>query len=100
VTVSWFGPQNHVSLGLSVATQSRRRKVSTGYVSRSSGLLRVEASLDRVFPVWPEDWRRRDDGWCTWHHRGGYVGGKLKTDGSMRWAASDPATLPLPFSVY
>jgi hypothetical protein len=35
------------------------------------------------FPVWPEDWRRHDDGWCTWHHRGGYVGGKLKTDRSM-----------------
>jgi hypothetical protein len=49
VTVSWFGPQNHVSLGLSVAPQSRRREVSTGYASRSSGLLHVEASLDRVF---------------------------------------------------
>jgi hypothetical protein len=26
----------------------------------------------------------RDDGWCTWHHRKDCVGGKLKTDGSMR----------------
>jgi hypothetical protein len=50
--------------------------------------------------VWPEDWRRRDDGWCMWHHRGGCVGGKLKLDGLMRWAASDPATLALPFSFY
>jgi hypothetical protein len=22
-------------------------------------------------------------GWCTWHHRGGYVKLKLNTDGSM-----------------
>jgi hypothetical protein len=50
--------------------------------------------------VWPEDWRRRDGGWCTWHHRRGCVGGKLKSDRSMRWAASDPATLPLPFLMY
>jgi hypothetical protein len=28
-----------------------------------------------------------------WHHRGGCVGDKLKTDRSMRWAALDPATL-------
>jgi hypothetical protein len=27
-----------------------------------------------------------------WHHRGGCVGVKLKTDGSMRRAVSDPAT--------
>jgi hypothetical protein len=35
-----------------------------------------------------------------WHHHRDCVGGKLKTDGSMRRAASDPATLPLPFSMY
>jgi hypothetical protein len=50
--------------------------------------------------VWPEDWRRRDDGWCTWHHRGSFVEGKLKTDGSMRRATSDPATLPLLFLMF
>jgi hypothetical protein len=33
--------------------------------------------------------RKRDDGWCTWHHRGGHVRIKLKMDGSIRWAASD-----------
>jgi hypothetical protein len=48
-TVSWFGPQNHAGFGLSVAPQNRRREVDTGHMSRSSGLLRVEASLDRVF---------------------------------------------------
>jgi hypothetical protein len=50
--------------------------------------------------VWPKNWRRRDYGWCTWHHHGGYVGGKLKLDGSMRRAASDPATLALSFFFY
>jgi hypothetical protein len=52
------------------------------------------------FSVWPEDWRSRDDGWCTWHHHRGCVRDKLKTDGSIRRAASDPATIPLPFSMY
>jgi hypothetical protein len=46
--VSWFRPQNHASFGLSVASQNRRREVSVGHVSRSSGLLDVEASLTRV----------------------------------------------------
>jgi hypothetical protein len=48
VTVSWFGPQNQVGFGLSVALQNRRREVGAGHTSRSSSLLGVEASLDRV----------------------------------------------------
>jgi hypothetical protein len=36
------------SFGLSVAPQNRRREVSVGHTSRSSGLLHVEASLARV----------------------------------------------------
>jgi hypothetical protein len=47
-TVSWFGTQNHVGFGLSVASQNRRREVGAGHTSRSSGLLGVEASLARV----------------------------------------------------
>jgi hypothetical protein len=47
-TVSWFGPQNQVDFGLSVAPQNRRREVSAGHASRSSSLLGVEASLTRV----------------------------------------------------
>jgi hypothetical protein len=39
-------------------------------------------------------------GWCLWHHHGGCVRIKLKTDGLMRWAASDPSTLALPFLLY
>jgi hypothetical protein len=47
-TVSWFGPQNQVGFILSVAPQNRRRKVGVGHALRSSGLLRMEASLARV----------------------------------------------------
>jgi hypothetical protein len=39
-------------------------------------------------------------GCCTWYHRGGCIEVKLKMDELMRWAASDPATLALPFSLY
>jgi hypothetical protein len=37
-----------VGFGLLVAPQNRRREVDAGHASRSSGLLRVEASLARV----------------------------------------------------
>jgi hypothetical protein len=37
-----------VGFDLSVAQQNRRRDVGTGHVSRSSGLIAVEASLARV----------------------------------------------------
>jgi hypothetical protein len=47
-TVSWFGAQNQAGFGLSVAPQNRRMEIGTGHTSRSSGLLRVEASLARV----------------------------------------------------
>jgi hypothetical protein len=48
MTVSWFGPQNHVGFGLSVAPQNQRREDSVGHTSRSSGLLHLEASHARV----------------------------------------------------
>jgi hypothetical protein len=48
VTVSWFGPQNQAGFGLSVAPQNRQSEIGVGHTSRSSGLLRVEASLARV----------------------------------------------------
>jgi hypothetical protein len=49
VTVCWFGPQNQAGFDLSVAPQNRRREVDVGHTSRSSGLLRIEASRARVF---------------------------------------------------
>jgi hypothetical protein len=48
VTVSCFGPQNQADFGLPVTSQNKRMEVSTRHVSRSSGLLCVEASLGRV----------------------------------------------------
>jgi hypothetical protein len=47
--VSWFRLQNQVSFDLSVVPQNRWREVSVRHASRSSGLLRIEASLTRVF---------------------------------------------------
>jgi hypothetical protein len=38
-----------VDFGLSVASQNRQREVGVGHMSRSSGLLHVEASLAKVF---------------------------------------------------
>jgi hypothetical protein len=52
------------------------------------------------FPSLPQNWWRRDGEWCMWHHRGGHVRIKSKTDGSMRRAALDSATLALMFSLY
>jgi hypothetical protein len=49
VTVSWFESQNQVSYGLSVAPQNRwDDENGVGHVSRSSGLLYMEASWARV----------------------------------------------------
>jgi hypothetical protein len=46
--ISWFEPQNQADFNLLVAPQNQQREVGTGHASRSSGLLRVKASLDRV----------------------------------------------------
>jgi hypothetical protein len=48
MTVSWFGPQNQADFSLSVAPQNRRREIGARHVSRSNGLLNMEASLDMV----------------------------------------------------
>jgi hypothetical protein len=47
-TVFWFGSQNQAGFGLSVAPQNQWREVGAGHVSRSSGLLYVEANLAMV----------------------------------------------------
>jgi hypothetical protein len=47
--VSWLEPQNQVSYDLSVASQNRwEDEDGAGHASRSSGLLRLEASRARV----------------------------------------------------
>jgi hypothetical protein len=46
-TVSWFGPQNQAGFGFSVAPQNQREEDGAGHMSRSAGLLRLEASCAR-----------------------------------------------------
>jgi hypothetical protein len=46
---SWFGPQNQADFSLLVAPQNRQREDGAGHVSRSGGLLRLEASRARVY---------------------------------------------------
>jgi hypothetical protein len=47
--VFWFGPQNQVGYGLSIAPQNQwDDKDSIGHASRSSGLLHLEASRARI----------------------------------------------------
>jgi hypothetical protein len=48
MTVSWFGPQNQVDDGLSVALQNRWSKDGAGHASRSGSLLHLEGSHARV----------------------------------------------------
>jgi hypothetical protein len=62
-----------------------------GYMTRSSGLLHVKASLARVSQS-----GLKTGGGVT----AGCVGVKLKTDRLMRQVASDPAILALSFSFY
>jgi hypothetical protein len=53
VTISWFGPQNQADFDLLVAQQNQRREVDVGHVSRSSDLLRMEASLSsKLVDAW------------------------------------------------
>jgi hypothetical protein len=48
--VSWFGPQNQVVYGLSVALENRwEDEDGVGNASRSIGLLHLEVSRARVF---------------------------------------------------
>jgi hypothetical protein len=48
--ISWFGPQNQVAYGLSVAPQNRwEDEDGVGHASRCSSLLHMEASLAWVF---------------------------------------------------
>jgi hypothetical protein len=48
--VFWFGSQNQAGYGLSIALQNQRDdEDGTGHASRSSGLLHLKASRDRIF---------------------------------------------------
>jgi hypothetical protein len=72
-------------------TQDTRRDLAACFAVKQVGL---------GLPNLPQNWRRRDDGWCTWHHRGGRMKMKSNIDGSMRQVVSDSCTPILPFSLY
>jgi hypothetical protein len=73
------------------STQDTRRDLAACFVWKHVGL---------GFPSLPQNWQRRNGRWCTWHHRGGRMRIRLKTNGLMWWATSDPTTLTLLFSMY
>jgi hypothetical protein len=98
VMVSCFGHQNQVVFDLSVVPQNRRREDGVGHASRSGGFAWKQVMLG--FLSLASRLARHDGGWYTWNHHEGYVGIKLRTDESMRWTASNPATLTLLFSMY
>jgi hypothetical protein len=105
------------------ASQSPRQFLGLGLKTKQASVCRLRHKIDvRLKTAWsthrdlaacytwkqvglgfhslPQNFQRRDGGWCTWHHRGGHVRIKSKTNGLMRWAALDLATLTLPFSLY
>jgi hypothetical protein len=107
--VIWDSKSSRWFLGLSLKTKRAsvcqlRHKTGRGWLARDTRRdLAVCFAWKQVwlgFSVWPEDWCRSNDRWCTWHHRGDCVRGKLKTGESIRWAASDSTTLHLSFSMY
>jgi hypothetical protein len=88
-------PRRFLGLGLKIKWASvcrLRHKTDRGRSARDTR--RDLAACLTLKQVW------RDYGWCTWHHHGGCVRGKLMLDESMRRAASNPATLALPFLFY
>jgi hypothetical protein len=83
-------PRRFLGLGLKTkqASVCRLRRKTDGWRSAQDTCRDLAACLawKQVwlgFPSLPKDWRRHDDGWCTWHHRGACIGGKLKMDGSI-----------------
>jgi hypothetical protein len=80
VTISCFRSQNQAGFGLLVVPQNRRKEVGVGHTSRSSGLLCVKVSRDRVFQSGLKTGRDATVG----HHRGGCIEDKFKMDGSIR----------------
>jgi hypothetical protein len=82
-TVSWYGPKNQAGYGLSIAPQTDGRMLVWDTRQDLAACVAWKQVM-LVFHSLPQNWRRRDDGWYTWRHRGGHVGIKSKTDEPMR----------------
>jgi hypothetical protein len=99
--------QRFLSLGLKTkwATICQLRDKTDGRMTTAQGMRRdlvacfAWKQVGLGFPSLPQNWCRRDGSWCTWHNRRCRVEVKLKMDGLIRGAASDPATLALLFSL-
>jgi hypothetical protein len=98
--VYWFGPQNQSGYNLLVASQNRWEVLTTRDTHRDLVTCFGCKQVGLGFPSLASRLVEARHGWCTWHHRRGYVEMKLKTDESMRCAASDPSTPTLSFSLY
>jgi hypothetical protein len=92
VSVIWASKSPRWCLGLALKTKwatvcRLRYKTDGGRSTRDTRRDLVACfTLKEVwlrFPSLPEDWRRHNNGWCTWHHHEGCIGGKLKMDGLM-----------------
>jgi hypothetical protein len=103
------------------SSKSPRQVFGLGLKTKRSSVCLLHHKTDRESSVWDTcqdliacftwkqvglkfsslaSWWRRDYEWCTWYYHGDRVELKLKTDGSMRWAVSDPSTLGSLFSLY
>jgi hypothetical protein len=95
-TVWWFVPQSyHDGFLFWTSKSSGIRFVScttksTGGWRRRGARVEIWQFASRVsklgygFPVWPQDWRKHNDGWCMWHHHECHMRIKSKREGSIR----------------
>jgi hypothetical protein len=98
----WFRSQNHCDSFLVWSSKLSGIQFigCTTKLMKGGQLASAGSKMRYGFPVWPQDWRRRDDKWCTWHRHRGYVEWKLKMNVSLRWGTSDSYTPKLSFLVY
>jgi hypothetical protein len=88
MTVSWFGPQNQVSDGLSVAPQNRQEDETTRDTRRDLAAYLIAKQVGLGVPSLASKLADARCGWCTWLHRGGRVEVKQKMTGSMASGAT------------
>jgi hypothetical protein len=72
-TVSWFVSLNQMSDCLSVVPQNQLEDVTPRGTREDLAACFTWKQVGLVFPSLPQNWQRRDGGWCTWHHHEGCV---------------------------
>jgi hypothetical protein len=98
-TISWFGPQNQASYGLSVVPQNLQSMKTARGMHQDLAACFAWKQVGLEFSSLTSRGVEARCGWCTWHHRECYVEVKRKTVGSMASGAaqrkSDQTTLIL-----